>query len=391
MEESVKTLRQQRRGLGGALVAVAAGVLAISALMPAGATARTTTHDKASATSCASVARGPSRIGHIGISKALKKGCSVHNTGDPNSFGQPPLLFHGGPAMGTPTTSPVVITPVYWNPSGHPISGAYKKVINKYIRDVQTQSGKHTNVYSTLNEYFGSNGQISYSIKRGPIVNDTNPLPANGCTLGAADASGIYADNSGYNACLDDSQIVAELENVRTGLGMPADYANIYVMFMPKHVESCFNPGSSTTNNFCTINHYPTAAYCAYHGQNTATGMVYANMPFPIYQSSTGFSCTDEGLGGGIQAPNGNVDADVEISPTSHEVMEAITDPDVNTGWYDAQGYENGDECAYVYGTLQGTPGAFYNQVIDHRHYLTQEEPSNQEFATTGKPCLQFK
>ena len=31
--------------------------------------------------------------------------------------------------------------------------------------------------------------------------------------------------------------------------------------------------------------------------------------------------------------------------------MEAITDPDTETGWYDSSGFENGDECAYVYGT----------------------------------------
>ena len=39
-------------------------------------------------------------------------------------------------------------------------------------------------------------------------------------------------------------------------------------MFLPKHVESCFYPGSTTTaSNSCTINHQPSAAYCAYHSQ----------------------------------------------------------------------------------------------------------------------------
>jgi hypothetical protein len=36
---------------------------------------------------------------------------------------------------------------------------------------------------------------------------------------------------------------------------------------------------------------------------------------------------------GVIETPNGDPDADTEVSPTSHEIMEAITDPDVNTGW----------------------------------------------------------
>jgi hypothetical protein len=255
---------------------------------------------------------------------------------------------------------------------------------------VASQSGKHTNVYSTTNQYTGTNGTSAYWIKAGTTIVDTRPLTKD-CTVGVKDKVGIYADNTGYNSCVSDNTIVSETEAVRTAHSLPADYKHIYVMFLPKHVESCFNPGTTTTSaNSCTINHYPSAAYCAYHGQNTGTGEVYANMPFPIYSGPTvQFTCTDEGLGGGIQSPNANPDADVELSPTSHEIEEAITDPDVSTGWYDASGFENGDECAYVYGALQGTAGSHYNQVINTRHYLTQEEFSNRDFATTGGGCLQ--
>jgi hypothetical protein len=89
-----------------------------------------------------------------------------------------------------------------------------------------------------------------------------------------------------------------------------------------------------------------------------------------------------------VETPNGNADADTEVSPTSHEIMEAITDPDVNTGWYDAAGFENGDECAYVYGVSHGSVGAKYNQVINGHHYLTQEEYSNRDFLKTAGGCL---
>ena len=66
-------------------------------------------------------------------------------------------------------------------------------------------------------------------------------------------------------------------------------------------------------------------------------------MPYPIYLSKAGFTCgTDVNFPGVIESPNGNPDADTEISPTSHEVMEAMTDPDTNTGWYDSSGFENG-------------------------------------------------
>jgi hypothetical protein len=118
--------------------------------------------------------------------------------------------------------------------------------------------------------------------------------------------------------------------------------------------------------------------------------MVYANMPFPVYLSPVGYTCGSNAHGHGIiEAPNGNPDADTEVSPTSHEIMEAATDPDTTTGWYDSSGYENGDECAYVYGTMSGDAGQRYNQVINGHRYLTQEEFSNQDFAVTGNGCLQ--
>ena len=127
-------------------------------------------------------------------------------------------------------------------------------------------------------------------------------------------------------------------------------------MFLPKHVEACFHSGSTTTSaNQCAINHYPSAAFCAYHSLAASSHVVYANMAFPVYKSPTGFTCGSDGSLGVVETPNGNADADTEVSPTSHEIMEAITDPDTQTGWYDSSGYENGDECAYVYGATQGT------------------------------------
>src|SRR5262249_51525752 len=156
------------------------------------------------------------------------------------------------------------------------------------------------------------------------------------------------------------------------------------VLFLPKHVESCFFAGSTTTAaNACTINYQTSAAYCAYHRQ-IANGSVYANMPYPIYQSGTKFTCGTGVNFGVVASPNGNPYADVEFSPTSHEINEAITDPDTQTGWYDSSGFENGDECAYIFGQTRGTSGRLYNQVIGGFHFLTQEEFSNRDFAITG-------
>jgi hypothetical protein len=297
----------------------------------------------------------------------------------------------------------VTITPIYWEPNGYFNPSRYRNLINQYLADVAADSGSSTNVYSTALEYPGSNGSGTYDIARGTPLRDHNPLPkGQGCSVGKLDTSGIYADGSGYTACLDDAQITAEIQNVITANNLPQnDYLHEYVMLTPKHVESCFYPGNTTNKkNVCTINHYPSAGYCAYHtmfGPNyPVSGTVYANMPFPVYQSPVGFTCgTDAGGHGTIESPNYlgdpvDKDADVEVSPLSHEIMESITDPNTFNGWFDSHGNENGDDCAYVFGNgtwtdLGGTPGMFYNQTINGDHYITQEEFSNADWFNSNK------
>jgi hypothetical protein len=370
----------KRWSLGAALILVAGGLLAAATPIAASA-----------APQPPNACSQPPRVGHIAGIVPPAGPCpdnAAHITSDA-AKGTPPLLFHGGAMMMTPSTSPLVITPVFWNPTGHPMSSAYKSLIVTYLDDVAAASGQNTNVFSVLNEYSGSNGQIHYNVSIGSTVNDTSSLPKSGCTVARNDRSGIYADGTGYNACLDDAQLQAQLNSVTTSLGLPRNLSHLYVLFLPKAVESCFNAGSTTTSsNECTINHQPSAAYCAYHSEDTASA-IYANMPFPIYQSGTGFTCGSEANFGVVESPNGNPDADVEISPTSHETSEAITDPDTMTGWYDASGFEIGDECAYVYGGTQGTAGQLYNQTINGGHFLTQEEFSNKDFALTRLGCVQ--
>jgi hypothetical protein len=46
-------------------------------------------------------------------------------------------------------------------------------------------------------------------------------------------------------------------------------------------------------------------------------------------------------------------------------------------GWYDNQGFENGDKCAWNFGASSGPAGAKYNQTINSHHYYLQMEWSN--------------
>jgi hypothetical protein len=56
----------------------------------------------------------------------------------------------------------------------------------------------------------------------------------------------------------------------------------------------------------------------------------------------------------------------------SHELTEAVTDPELNA-WYTSQGNEIGDLCAYNYGT-NSWDSAKANQMWNGRFYELQME-----------------
>ena len=406
----------KRRGLGVALTLASMVALALAMATPMAASATPSSSTAVAGPPC--TISGPQvlsagRSAHLsGIIVAAGNSCGAAATHkpppEPPFNGTPPLLFNGskgasscvfqpcedGNVMMTASTGPLDVVPIFWDPAGFPMSSAYKNVILSYLAGVAKDSGTGKNVFSVLDEYSGNNGQIHYNVQLGPAINDTDPITS-GCTLETADASGIYVDGTGYSACVDDAQLQTEVENVVAGNGFPHNLTHIYVLYLPKAVESCFNPGQTLTNaggQFCTINHEPTAAYCAYHSIDT-NAAIYANLAYPIYASPVGYTCGTDARFPAIQAPNGNADADTEISPTSHEISEAITDPDTQTGWYDSTGNEIGDDCAYVFGRTRGAPGGFYNQVINGGKYITQEEFSNRLFASSGgtAACLQYE
>jgi hypothetical protein len=387
----------RRWGLGAALILVAGSLLTLTTSMAASAA-------PSSGQPCTISSQQVMNAGHSAHLAGVIVAAGTSSTctdppppPEPAFNGTPPLLFNGSPpvcsfspcehgkVMMTRSAGPLTITPIFWNPRGYSMTLAYKAIITTYLAAVSLASGQKSNVYSVLNEYYGNNGKIHYNIRLGTPINDSHRITS-GCTVASNDTSGIYADGSGYSACLDDAQLQAEVDSVSAARGLPHNLSNIYVLFLPKHVESCINPGSTTSTaggQFCTINHQPTAAYCAYHSEDPASA-VYANLAYPIYSSPVGFTCGSDSRFPVIESPNHNPDADTEISPTSHEVSEAITDPDTETGWYDSTGNEIGDDCAYIYGATGGQPGALYNQTIFGFHYLTQQEFSNRVFVRSG-------
>ena len=371
--------------------AVMGGVVATAALSPSGA----------SATTLSCVANQPTRVGLVGgIVPALSSrrgpvsNCRVSTTSPVSANypsnttppyyiadGNPPLINNGGPVMNG--TSAVVVTPIYWAPSGHSFPSTYQSLTTRFITDIAAASGSSTNVFSILTQY-ESGSQTSYDITSATPIVDTNSYPAVNCT---ADTGSIYPDNTGYSACLTNPQILTELTSELSALHLTGDVHHLYMIFLPEGVETCFTSVNGTSGGQCSLN-ATTAGFCGYHTATTVGGTVLAVLPYAITGGATNYACSSQYAQYadtsyvGIQSPNYNLAADTEISVMSHEMSESITDPYLNA-WLDSVNYEVGDECAYIYGdsfSLQGGNGAEYNQTINGHQYFIQEEFSNNAY-----------
>jgi hypothetical protein len=249
------------------------------------------------------------------------------------------LTYHGGPVMHTNK-----VYAIYWVPSGFTVSSGYQSLINGFFQNVAADSGKTSNVYWSDTQYSDGSGAAGYSSSWGGSYVDTATLPTNGCT------------DSYTTKCLSDSQLRAEIARVISLNGWTVNSTSMFFMFTAKNIGSCYSSGS------CAF-----SSYCAYH--SSFGSVIYANMPY----ADTVPSGCDAG-----QHPNNN-DADATINVTSHEHNEAITDWQGNA-WFDRRGAENGDKCAWNFGSSLGSTGGSntsYNQVIGSGKYYLQQEWSN--------------
>jgi hypothetical protein len=370
-------------------------VAGLAAPLMWGASATATPRPTATRASCAHAA--PARAvaaiawaGRRGQRLACDNGNGTGGATPPSGAynGTPPLLFHGGPLVGVSTPGELTVTPIYWVPSGFSMSSSYKNTITRFIKDAAADSGKPTNVFSSNTQYTtASNAKLKYLIHAGAAATVTAAYPANGCT---PDSGPIWSDNTPYSKCITNDQLLSEALSYVTAHSLPNDMAHLYMFFLPKGVETCFTSTTAAGGGTCSLTTHP--GFCGYHA--FAAPPLVANMNYAYVDSPTGYTCSsDAGSNtGGNQTPNGDIEADTEISVASHEISETITDP-TGQAYYDTAGYENGDECSYIYGdsvSVLGTQGAKYNQTINGHHYFVQQEFSNQDFNTRSAfSCIQ--
>jgi hypothetical protein len=278
------------------------------------------------------------------------------------------LAYHQGPVMRTNK-----VYAIYWIPSGYTVSAQYTSVIDRYFTDVAAASGTADNVYSVGTQFSDTSGAIADQSTFGGSLVDTDAFPAHSSASDPLNA--CQGADDADAACLSDPQLQAEIQNVIQAQGWPENATTMYFLMTPQNVGSCLD--DPVLGVVCSNG--SNVGFCAYHSSfaDTGTGqpVIYANEPYDLDSNFFGVPVCSGATGQG--SPN-DAAADATINTISHEHNEAITDP-FGTGWWnDGSGQENGDNCAWVFGTPQGSSGGEpYNQTINGDRYSLQEEWSN--------------
>jgi hypothetical protein len=163
---------------------------------------------------------------------------------------------------------------------------------------------------------------------------------------------GVTTDNYSQGTSLSDAQIQTVVSSAISSGRLPRDSNGLYFVLTSADVTA--------NSGFCT-------QYCGWHTHGTITGLdiKYSFVGNPDRCPS---ACEAQAIG-----PNGNAGADGMVSIMAHELEESTSDPDLNA-WFDGQGAENADKCAWTFGTTYTTPnGARANMNFGGHDYLIQQ------------------
>jgi len=158
-------------------------------------------------------------------------------------------------------------------------------------------------------------------------------------------------DNYSLGKSLSDASIQTIVANHINNGSLPSDTNAVYFVLTASDVNE--------TSGFCT-------QYCGWHTHGTIGGrdIKYA---FVGNAARCLNACAAQSTG-----PNGDAGADATASILSHELEEAVSDPDLNA-WFDSRGEENADKCAWTFGTTKvASNGSRYNMTLGGRNYLIQ-------------------
>ena len=276
-----------------------------------------------------------------------------HGTHDAAPTGQTVVTgnginYNGGPVM-KGTVNAYIIWYGNWNSTGSN-TAATKSAIEHFLGTIGGSA------IELVNTTYGDNtGNVSGNVAFGGSTTNTSTknLTDNGVQNVVAGAL-----NSG---------------------ALPRDANGVYFVLT--------SSGVNETSGFCT-------RYCGWHTRATLGG-VDIKYSFVGNVDRCPSGCEIQATGPNSPAANvGGIDGMANV--ISHELEEAISDPDLNA-WFDSSGQENADKCNFNFGatstcnanglcTPAGTAAAAkYNQTFGNNNYMLQQNWRN----SGGGACAQ--
>jgi len=221
--------------------------------------------------------------------------------------------------------------------------------VNLYFIWYGNWGSEYTNASNIINAWATAIGGSSYE-----NINTTYG-DATGNVSGQIHYAGFALDAGSQGTSLSDNSIANIVSSALTSKALPVDTNAVYMVLTA--------PGVKETSGFIT-------SYCGWHTYGTYNG---SNIKYAFIGDAAGPSlgnCAEQTS----SSPNGDPAVDAMVSVMAHELEESTSDPNLNA-WYDSNGEENADKCAWTFGTTHpaASNGSKANMNLGGRDFLIQQ------------------
>lgn len=282
---------------------------------------------------------------------------------------------HGAQSTPAPEAGPTgqaVVTGNGINYNGGPVMKG--NPVNAYVIWYGNWNGTGSNTAATrsaIEHFLGTIGGSAIE-----LVNTTYG-DATGNVSGNVAFAGSTIVSSSKN--LTDRSLQTTVSNALNSGALPRDANGVYFVLSSSNINE--------TSGFCT-------QYCGFHTRATLGGVdiKYAFIG-NVDRCPSGCEAQTTGPNSPV-AGQGGIDGMANV--ISHELEEAISDPDLNA-WFDSSGQENADKCNFNFGAVSTcvtggictpaaiTAGAKFNQTFGGNNWTLQQNWRN----SGGGACAQ--
>lgn len=223
------------------------------------------------------------------------------------SYGSGLLVNHGGPVIAT-----AGFWALYWNSS---VANSTQTSL------VQGTSTKYASLREQMDAFITSFGNDpTYSSQA--VGDDFSIVQQYGAPISSTVQKwGAYVASERAKASISDSGVRNFIASLFNSGAVNVSTNIIYGVYLPAGMKVTMSGGASCST------------FCGYHGHFNYGGFDIRYAVFPYLDCN---ACKLSNL----------TVADMMTIVVSHEIREAVTDPQLNA-WYDSSGYEADDKCAW--------------------------------------------